>query len=353
MAAGLAFSLGLAGCGDKAAKDKPVVERPVATMRVHYEPIAPERSYVAVVRPRIESDLGFRVAGKAARRLVDVGRAVKAGEVLSTLDETDFKLQREQAEAELRAATSSLAQASGDEQRQAVLRRQGFASQAAYDRVRAAMEEAQGRKTRAERSVELARNALDYATLKADADGVVTATMVEPGQVIGAGQPAIRVARLDEKEAVVAIPEAQTARVGEAMAWLVLWSKPQKGYRAKLRELSPSTDAATRTYAARFTLLDTDEDVQLGMTGTLTLADGQGARVAKLPLSALYNAGKGAALWLVDDQGGLKLAPVDVAAYESDSVLIRSGVEEGARIVAMGVQKLDAGQRVRMVERRP
>ena len=348
----IAASLGLAGCGDKATKDKPAVERPVATMRVHYEPMAPERTFVAVIRPRIESDLGFRVPGKVARRLVDTGKSVKAGDALAMLDETDLRLQREQAEAELRAATSSLAQVSGDEQRQATLRRQGFVSQAVYDRTRAAMEEARSRKARAERSLELACNALDYATLRADSDGVVTATLIEPGQVVGAGQPAVRVARLEEREALVAIPEAQIDRVANSMAWLVLWSKPGKGYRAALRELSPSADPATRTYAARFTLSDVDADLQLGMTGKLTLADGQGQRVAKLPLSAVFNQGTGAALWVVDEGGALRLAPVEVAAYESDSVLIRGGVAEGARVVTLGVQKLDAGQRVRIVEQK-
>ena len=348
----IAASLGLAGCGDKAAKEKTAVERPVATMRVRYQPVAPERSFVAVIRPRIESDLGFRVPGKVARRLVDTGKTVKAGDILATLDETDLRLQREQAEAELRAATSTLAQTSGDEQRQANLRKQGFVADAAYERTRAAMEEARSRKARAERSLELARNALDYAALKAEADGVVTATMIEPGQVVGAGQPAVRVARLEEKEALVAIPEAQIDRVASSMAWLVLWSKPSKGYRAALRELSPSADAATRTYAARFSLADADADLQLGMTGTLTLADGQGLRVAKLPLSAVFNQGTGASLWVVDDAGALRLAPVEIAAYESDSVLIRGGVEEGARVVTLGVQKLDVGQRVRIVEQR-
>lgn len=343
---------GLVGCGDKEAKQAPAAGRPVATMLVRYQPVAPERSFVAAIRPRVESDLGFRVPGKVAKRLVDTGKMVKAGDALATLDETDLRHQSEQAAAELRAATSTLTQTTGDEQRQADLRRKGFVADAVYERTRAAMEEARSRKARAEHGVELARNALDYAVLKADADGVVTATMIEPGQVVAAGQPAVRLAHTREKEALVAIPEAQIDRVAGAMAWLVLWSKPSKGYRATLRELSPSADAATRTYAARFTLADVDSDLQLGMTGTLTLADGQGMRVAKLPLSAVFNQGTGAALWVVDANGALRLAPVEIAAYESDSVLIRGGVEEGARVVTLGVQKLDAGQRVRIVEQR-
>ena len=349
LACGLA-ALALAGCGDRMAKNDAAPERPVATVRVHYEPIAPERSFVAAIRPRIESDLGFRVPGKVAQRRVDAGQAVKSGDILAMLDETDLRLQQEQAEAELRAATSSLTQISGDEQRQAMLKKQGFVAQATYDRTRAAMEEARSRKARAERSAELSRNALAYAALRASADGVVTAALIEAGQVVAAGQPAIRVAQLAEKEAVVAIPEAQIDRVADAMAWLVLWSKPGKGYRAALRELSPSADPTTRTYAARFSLPEADADVQLGMTGTLTLADGRGLRVAKLPLSALYNQGRGPGLWVVDEAGALRLAPVDVAAYESEWALIRGGVDEGVRVVARGVQKLDSSQRVRVVE---
>jgi RND family efflux transporter MFP subunit len=217
------------------------------------------------------------------------------------------------------------------------------------DSARAAADEARARLNRAERQVELTKNSLSYATLTADARGVVTATLIDAGQVVAAGQTAVRVARFAEKEAVVAIPETLVGRAKDGVASVTLWSEPDKKYVAKLREIAPSADPATRTYLAKFSLPGAGEAVSLGMTATLTLADPATDRVAKLPLSALYNQGGNPSLYVVDDAGSLALKPVSVKAYESDNVVITGGVEDGAKIVTLGVQKLDPAQKVRVV----
>jgi len=67
--------------------------RPVLVAAVHYRPQIPDRSFVGTVRPRIESDLGFRVTGKIQKRLVEVGALVVAGQPLAVLDEVDLQLQ--------------------------------------------------------------------------------------------------------------------------------------------------------------------------------------------------------------------------------------------------------------------
>ena len=121
-------------------------------------------------------------------------------------------MQAEQAEAEWRAATGVLAQAGAAEQRAKDLRAKGWATDAQLDSAKAAADEARARLNRAERSVELTNNSLSYATLVADSRGVVTATLIDPGQVVASGQTAIRVARFAEKEAVVAIPETLVGR---------------------------------------------------------------------------------------------------------------------------------------------
>lgn len=344
--AGLAAML--AGCNDKPAAEQ-AQDRPVLVATVHYEADVAERSFVGTIRPRVESDLGFRVAGKVARRLVEVGQRVEPGQPLAVLDEVDLKLQADQSEAEFRAATGVVAQAVAAETRAKELKARGWSTDAQVDQARASADEARARLTRAERAVELTKNSLSYTTLAADARGVVTATLVEPGQVVASGQAAIRIARIAEKEAVVAIPETlvQRARSGEAR--VTLWSEPGKRYAAKLRELAPQADAATRTYLAKFTLPDVGEDVQLGMTATLILADTGGEKVARVPLSALFSQGDKPSLYVVDGSGAVSLRPVAVKAYETNDAVISGGVEEGTRVVALGVQKLDPAQKVRVV----
>jgi RND family efflux transporter MFP subunit len=175
---------------------------------------------------------------------------------------------------------------------------------------------------------------------------------VEPGQVVAQGQPAIRLAKSDSHEAVVAVPEALIDRARTAQAKVALWSEPGKSFVARLRELSPSADAATRTYQARFTIAEAPPGLEFGLTATVTLSDSEAERVARLPLSALFNEGQGAHVYVVDRQtGALTLKPVEVLAYEGREVLLKGGVSEGDKVVTLGVQKLDVKERVRIAQR--
>jgi RND family efflux transporter MFP subunit len=344
---------GLSACSP--AETRTAAEQPpraVVAEAARFEARIPSRSFVGVVRPRIESDLGFRIGGKVLERLVQAGDLVTAGQPLARLDPTDLTLQREQAEAELSAARASLASAESEDRRIAALRREGWSTAAAQERQKAAVEEARGRVSRAERALGLAGNALAYATLAADADGVVTAAPVEPGQVVTAGQLAIRLARLDRREAQVAIPEAFIDRVRTSEATVSFWSEPGRSVPARLRELAASADPATRTFQARFTI-EGAHAADFGQTATVTLSEPARDKVARLPLSALFNQGAGPSLFVVDPASGLvTLKPVTVAGYENRDVLIASGIAEGEMVVTLGVQKLDARQRVRVVAER-
>ncbi len=340
-AAVLATALALTGCSEaKPSPGEAKAERPVLVQRVHFEDRRPARTLVGTVRPRYESDLGFRVAGKVARRLVEVGERVRQGDALATLDPTDLDLQRDQAQAELQASIIALDQAESDLNRQLKLRQSGWTTDQTLEKQKVTVEEARARRDKA-----------DYATLRADADGVVTATQVEAGQVVAAGQTAIVVARLAEKEAAVAVPETMVKRVETGEAKVSLWSQPGKVYAAKLRELSPSADATTRTYAARFSILRAGPDVDLGMTATVTITDTATDRVARLPLSALFDQGSGPGVWVVDPvTNALRLQNVAIAAYEAHDVVLSAGVHEGDQVVALGAQKLEGGEKVRIVD---
>src|SRR5512144_2483122 len=297
----LAALLLLAGCEANTAPAAKT-ERPVGVQRITFENEDSARDFVGVVRARYENDLGFRVAGKIVTRIVNVGDRVHAGDVVARLDAQDLKLQVESAEAELAAATSNLAQAAADLERYTTLRGRGYASVADFERKKAANDEAEGRLERAQRSLDLARNQYGYADLKADADGVITATLAEPGQVVAVGQAD-----------------------------------------ARLRELSPQADPATRTYAARFTITQADDAVAFGMTATVTLTRAADAKGAKVPLSAILNRGTGPSVYVVDPTGALAVRPVTVASFGEDAAIITSGVDEGDKVVTLGVHKLEAG----------
>ncbi|HEY2228751.1 MAG TPA: efflux RND transporter periplasmic adaptor subunit [Xanthobacteraceae bacterium] len=340
----------LAACDDPAASATATAERPVQVQRVAFENEKPVREFVGVVRARHETDLGFRVAGKIVSRNVNVGDRVQVGDVVARLDPMDLELQVESARSELAAATSSLAQTSVDELRYAGLKARGYAAVADYERKKVAKDEAEGRLEHAQRALDLANNQLTYAELRADADGVITATLAEPGQVVNVGQAVARLAHRGEKEAVVALPESFVGAAQQSQATVSLWADPGRSFRARLRELSPRADDLTRTYGARFTIDDPDDKVVLGMTATVRLALASDAQVAKLPLAAILNRGTGASVYLVDAASALVLRPVTVSSFSENAALVTSGISDGDRVVTLGVQKLAAGARVRPIE---
>ena len=342
----------LAACQDQAISAVSAPERPVQVQRVAISTSTATREFVGVVRARHETDLGFRVAGKIVTRVVNVGDRVHAGDVVARLDPQDLRLQVESADAEFAAATSNLTQATADAERYTSLKARGYAAIADYDRKISAKAEAEGRLERARRSLDMARNQLAYAELKADSDGVITATLAEPGQVVAIGQAVARLAHRGEKEAVVALPETWLGEARRVEASVRLWSDPDRSFPARLRELSPQADTMTRTYAARFTIDDPDDVVALGMTATVALTRPADARVAKLPLAAILNRGSGPSVYLVDEGGMLVRRMVTVSSVTEDAALVTAGLSEGDKVVTLGVHKLNPGDKVRMVDAR-
>ena len=346
---GLVLLLAIAGCRKPAA---PVDEtRPVHTVQVTLAPDDQESSYTGDVRARWESSLGFRVPGKIVSRLVDVGAPVKKGELLAKLDPEDQRLGAEAARQQLMAARSDFEQAKADLSRYKDLFAKGFISAAEYDRRKWTYDTAAARLEQSTAQLELNRNQTAYTQLHADMDGVVTAVTAEVGQVVTPGQPVVKVARLEQKEVAVSVPENRLNELKVATdVDVTLWATPGKTYQGRIREISPSADNVTRTYTVKVTVLDPDAAVQLGMTANVFLKRNGGVhmQVARLPLTALFQNGNQPAVWVIDPKTHrVALKPVQIGRYTQDYVTIVSGLNEGDLVVRAGVHKLNPGETVR------
>lgn len=317
-----------------------VYERPALTQVVGATVGESGYSYSGEIRARHEVALGFRIGGKITQRLVDVGARVKAGQVLARLDSSDAGLQVGAADAQYQLALAEV-------KRYRLLVSKNFVSQSALDAKEAALKSLTAQSA-------LAGNQSSYTTLVADKAGIVTATLAEAGQVVSAGQPVIRMAQDGEREVAIAIPESQYAGLKLGMqAEVVLWSElgADKVRSGHVRELSPAADAVSRTYAARVAL--DDDSAPLGMTAQVRLATAAQASAELLvPISALFQQGEQAALWIVAPDHSVSLRAVQVASYRDDGAVLRSGVVAGERIVSAGVHKLNAGEKIRPVESR-
>lgn len=339
----------LAGCKPE---DIPVENRLVRTLVVDPKPVGEDRRAIGEVKPRYESDLSFRVAGKVLSRLVDVGVWVKQGDTLATLDTQDYQNRLRSAEAEVSSAEAALVNAQGTEARQAKLLKDGWTPRATYDGALQNLQAAEARLKAAKASLNLTRDQLNYTTLRADFDGVITAVGAEPGQNVNAGQMVVKLARPDDKDGVFNIAETALTEIGTPQVNVLVWplSNPRLAVEGVVREISPVADPATRTYTVKVTLKNAPPQLRFGMSigGRLK---GQAALAVALPLAALFEKNGSPAVWVVDRQSNsLALRPITVARYEANTVLVGSGLARGDVVVTAGVNTLTVGQKVRLAE---
>ena len=342
----------LAGCSPEEAAPEPL--RAVNVVRVSSNNNTGQIAYSGEVKPRYETALGFRVAGKIVERLADIGDVVKAGVTLAKLDREDQKLNSQAVRSRLAAADAAYQQAKSDLERYTELYEKKFISRAEYDRRRTDFNVTKAQLAQVRAELAVTENQADYTSLRADHPGVVTAIQAEVGQVVAAGQTVMRVARTAQKEVAISVPENKLGELRAATDIVItLWAKPERKYAGKVREVSPVADAVTRTYAVRVAMSKADGDVNLGMTANVYLGGIRQGNTVELPATALFQQGENAAVWRVDtDTGQVGAVPVEVARYFEDSVAVTSGLTDGDLVVRAGVHKLFEGEQVRVLDMR-
>ena len=309
------------------------------------------RAFTGVVAARVESELGFRVAGKVLERLVDAGQTVRRGQPLMRIDPQDLRLAAGAQQENVGAARAKARQTADDEARMRDLVATGAVSASAYDQARAAADAAKAQLGAAEAQAAVARNASGYAVLNADADGVVVDTLAEPGQVVAAGQAVIRIANAGRREAVVQLPETLRPAPGST-ATAALYGRDAQASPAKIRQLSSAADRLTRTFEARYVLEGPLADAPLGTTVTLRIAPAGSTGEAgfTVPLGALFDAGQGAGVWRVEGSPPhVRWRPVAVRALGDDTATVSGALAAGDTVVALGAHLLKEAQAVRPI----
>ena len=349
-AAALAAAVNLAGCSSHAAAPEAprsaLVAHPQNADDLHAE------VYSGDVHARYESQLGFRVNGKIKARLVDVGARVQAGQALAELDPMDLKLQAASAQATLSSAKANRDLAQSEFNRYQALLEKHFISRTQFDTQTNTLKAAQAQVAQAEAVLAVAQNQAEYTTLRADHAGVITSINAETGQVVSAGQPVAALARDGELEVEIAVPENRIADYSRGMPAVVeAWADAGRHIQGRLREISPEADRMTRTYRVRVTLDGADALPKLGQTARVYFVDATPAQQQLIPLSALYDQAGKPAVWIVDAKTRqVHLAPVDVAAYREQGVLLAGGVDARQWIVTAGVHKLRDGEPIAPVD---
>lgn len=330
----IAALLVLTACSEKAELPPPA-NRIVKVMTVAASDTEQIRSFGGDIRARQETLAGFRIGGKITQRMVDVGSAVQAGQVMARIDTSDLALRATEAEAQAELAAA-------DAKRYRDLRAKNFVSQSAVDTRDTAHKAASAQAI-------VARHQTGYGVLIADHAAVVAEVLAQPGQVVAAGQGVFRLALDGEREVAISIPEDALAdiKIGSE-AELLLWAVDKK-YRGRVRELAPIADPATRTYSARVSILDAG-NFPLGMSATVSFKK-SGASTLLVPMTSVFQEGSEPAVWVVGSNQKIELRKVHVASYSDGGVRLDAGVKAAETIVTAGVHRLHAGESVTIADR--
>ncbi len=337
---------GLTACSKPAPPEEPV--RAVKVLTVGEQSLQSGLEFAGEVRARVESRLGFRVAGKLTQRLVEVGQHVKAGQMLAQLDPQDFRLATDAAQAQVNAAQVNRDLASADFKRYKELKEQNFISGAELERRDATLKAAQAQLEQAQAQLTGQGNQAAYTRLLTDVSGVVTAVDAEVGQVVAAGTPVLRIAQDGARDLVFAVPEDRVARLKLGSAVLVRPWSGASAVQAQVREVSASADPVTRTFVIK-AALPVGSALALGSTVTVLPRDLERSAetLIKLPTSALFESAKASVVWVLDPASmTLRQQPVQIASADANEVVIASGLQVGMQVVSAGVHVLSPGQKV-------
>lgn len=354
--------LALSACSKKeesspanSAKTGPAeVVRPVNTIQITLGNVGGDLYLPADVRPRFEQRYAFRVNGKIAQRKVEVGQTVSAGQILAVMDSSDVMPAIAAQTAQVEAAKTDVTLQQAEFKRVQELSGKGFLSTAALDRQKASTDAALARLKAAQSQLASVQNSLTFQTLKADKAGIVTSVEADASAVVAAGQTVVRVAQLGEKELVVSVPEKQIKALREATQIIAVSDAVSgKVYGAKLRELAPTADPASRTYLARLSILNPDENLRLGMSASVRIGLGQQQSIT-VPNTALYTRDNVARVWVVDKATEtVRAVEVQLGASTDSGVVITQGLKVGDVVVTAGANLLLQGQKIRLLGSAP
>lgn len=342
----LAATLGLSACSKPAPPEEPI--RAVRVVTVGADHIQSNAEYAGEVRARVESRLGFRVAGKMIRRQAELGQRVKAGDVLAQLDPQDYKLSAEAAKASLGAALTNRDLAAADYKRYKELFDKNFISGAELERRDAALKSAQAQLDQAQAQASGQSNQAAYTALVADVSGVITGIDAEPGQVVAAGTPVVRIAQDGPRDVVFSVPEDKIALIKAGSGVQVTPWGATTALKGTVREVAASADPVTRTFTVKVSM-EAKDNLALGTTVTVNPKglDRSAMQVIKLPTSAFFQDGGKAAVWVLDSATmTVRSQPVQIATADGNDVVVVGGLTPGMQVVSAGVHVLSPGQKV-------
>ena len=331
LAAAAALAI-LAACGRSEAPSAGPAPPALASAPVEMREVELTRSAEAVVEAIRQSTVSSQIAGRIVDLRFDVGDAVKKGDVIARIDERAATQAVAQSEAQVRAAEATLANERAQLERSKQLFAQKFISQAAFDRAEADFKTAESRLRAMLAGAGQAATERSFATIVAPYSGVVSARLVQLGEMATPGKPIMTgfdpsSLRVTATVASGEVPEIQAD--GKARVEI-----PALGRWIEARGITilPSADPRTHSTEIRIDLPENVKGVFPGVFARAHFVVGKAARLM-VPHSAVLHRSELTAVYVIGGDGRPQLRQVRLGAVSDErGVEVLAGLEPGERV---------------------
>lgn len=308
-----------------------------------------------VSTPNSPANASFLVSGKVLFVGPREGDFVRKGQILASIDPTDYRLSLAAAKAQADQAEVALKRAEDEHRRMKMMYDSKSLAPNDYEKFKAAFDSAAQQYEQAVASEKLSRKRLSDGTLCAPTSGFISKRLIEPGNTAAQGQPVFEIVQMDPVEVSVGVPETDIhlVRIGEK-AEITVPALPGKSFQGKVRIINVSADPGTRTYMARITVPNPERLLRVGMVAEAAIRGDRTVSMVTLPGDAVVRDPQGATQVYVyyPAQKRVYTKRVEIGPTADRNVQIKSGLSGDELIVLGGQTRLRDGSLVSVTEQR-
>ncbi len=323
---------------------------PVETVKIQPELGLETLTLTGQIIARDEVGLSFPMSGRIMSILVREGDQVQTGQELARLESVQQEQAMRGAEAALNAAQADLFQAKEEFERQDVFLQRGATTRIRRDEAERRYRIAEASVEQAQADLNRARKAYEDTFLRASADGVITARLADPGEVIAGAHPVLKLALGTAMDAVFDTPEDLPTRIPKDLTIpLSLLDNPDVRFQGRVRKVSPLVDPRTGTVEVSVGVDKPPAQVSYGAAVKASIAIPHPDQII-VPYSALSVIGQSPAVWVISpDTMRATVRPIGITRYSDGTIVIRDGLKTGDIVVTSGAQLLYPGRIVRLI----
>ncbi len=295
--------------------------------------------------PDQQSKIASRLMGYIRNLNIQVGQAVKEGQLLFAIDPTDINSQIRQAQSAVAQARAALADAKSDYERFSKLYKQQSVTQQQFDKMKLQYQVAEENLSAAEAGFEQAKGQMRYADVKAPFDGVVVQKLAVTGDLAAPGNPVLLLEnrQLMSVQVEVSSDLYRLLKIGDDAK--VTIEGRDEPVTAMISNLVAAANPITRTHTVKLSLSGSPVGINSGAFARV--AFNRGERMTMLvPSSSVVTRGGIVGLFVVADDGIARFRMVRTGLTQNDKVEIQAGLELGEKVLISSQQPARNGDKI-------